>query len=251
MPTASDLLALANGKTIGGIRRCFYCGGACGDSFCAVDHVSGTFTDWPNVSFPQSDFVCAGCIIATTEPDKSDRPRMFSWVLTPRHAARFSKGEMPAIRAACLAPPDPPFAIVVSCSGQKHLIYRSPANLSADVVSIQFELERVTYRPAELAARLDIAKQIAAACGKPSLQESPAHSLAIGMANYCQDFDRILSVWIGCRAEPLSRLASYLCPKMEDCRNEYPSTRSAPVVRRAEIPADVGRTDGPGLFGAI
>ena len=62
-------------------------------------------------------------------------------------------------------------------SGQKNLIYRAPINQSADLITVQFELEHVTYRPVDLVTRLDLAKRVRRS-GKPALVESPSAKLA-------------------------------------------------------------------------
>lgn len=248
--TTPKLLALALNRDFSpGPHRCFYCGSICGDEFTGREFVADTFTSRNMASQPGSQFVCGGCVCALESSDRSKQPRLFSWVITRYSATSIGKGKIAEIRAACLAPPEPPYSIVVSASGQKHLIYLAPINYSRDVVTVQFELDRVTYRPDELQSRLSLCAAISAAGGKPSLADAPTSRVASALADYYADFDPLL-IWFDIWAEPLSRLAAHLTPKMEDSRNDYPSTVTAAPenIRRGRVPATAGRTDGPGLF---
>lgn len=248
--TASELMGSEAGS-----ERCFYCGAGCAESHPAAQHRSDTFIGWSDVAFPASGYVCAGCVRATDESDRSRRPRMFSWLITRHDAIAMHKGQLDQIATWCLAPPAPPFAIVAAVGGQKHLIFRAPVNHSREVITVQFELERVTYRPPELAARLDLCKRLAAASGKPALVERPTPQFASRLGKYWADFEPLL-IWSHVWSEPLSRLAAWLCPKQEICSNEYPSDITIPaadaiagrVVRRRRVAAQARGPDGPGLF---
>ena len=59
--------------------------------------------------------------------------RMNSWVITAESAVAANKSHLAELRAACLSPPPPPYAIVVSESGQTHQIYRAKVGRSPDV----------------------------------------------------------------------------------------------------------------------
>ena len=248
--TAPQLLAKANGIECVGEERCFWCGAPASEDYAPP---SG-FVGWGEVVSPASRHICAGCRIATNESDRSRRPRMWSWLITEAGADGRAKGEIDTIRGWCLAPPVPPFAIVIATSGQKNLIYRAPINQSADVITVQFELEHVTYRPADLVTRLDLAKRVCAASGKPALVESPSAKLAAQIANYYEDFEPIVNEWFNVWAQPLSRLAAFLCPRKEEAQHEHPSDIFKPAaapanVRRRVVSAKAGGPDGPGLFG--
>lgn len=245
--TAPQLLAKANGIECEGKERCFWCGAPADEIYAPP---SG-FVGWGEVVSPGSLFICAGCRIATDESDRARRPRMWSWLITAGGADGRTKGEIDTIQRWCLSPPKPPFAIVVAASGQKHLIYRAPVNHSRDLVTVQFELDRVTYRPVDLAERLVLAKRVCAASGKPALVEPPTARLVARIANYYEDFEPIVNEWFNVWAQPLSRLAAFLCPKKEEAQYEHPSDVSKPAadIRRRVVPAQARRADGPGLFG--
>lgn len=254
--TTPQLLAMANGRNVGGAHRCFFCGAPCDESYPRDKHISDTFTGWGDVAFSRSRFICSGCVIATDEADRSLRPRMYSWIITASSALRYSKGKIPEIRQWCLAPPTPPFALVVAVSGQKHLLYRAPVNHVSGIVTAQVELEQVTYRPSELSARLSLAMEICAASGKPALAEPPTGGLIARLAQGGASIESI-EKWFTVCAEPLSRLCAFICPPKEESQNERRNsnpnpivdTGPAPDVRRPSVAAKTGGADGPGLFG--
>lgn len=227
--TTPALLARALGHAQdSGPHACFYCGHACDGSHAVHDYISGCFTGWSAVARPDSLYVCSGCVLATRESveldgyDKPQRMRSMSWVITSASARHYSKGRIADLRAVLLDPPEPPFSLVLAVSGQKHIIYLSPVNQTRGVVTVQFELERVTYRPAALAERIRLCTQIAAATGKPALSEPPTASLAVRLAQYYGGDIEPLMIWFDQWQSPLSRLAAYLTPRKEDCVLEYP-----------------------------
>ncbi len=234
-----------------GPHLCFWCGGSCGERFPRKKFLSSTFNGWSEVFDRFSQWCCAGCVAMTQEPDPSNRPRFYSYLITPTRMEKANKGQMDLIRGWCLNPPaDENYSIILATSGKKQLAYRAPVNDRADIATVQFETEQVTYRPAELNERLILCKKLAAASGKPALIERPTAQLATRLAQYWADFEPLL-IWSHVWSEPVSRLAAWLCPKQETCANEYPSNYAAPVVRRERVAATTGRVDGPGLFDAI
>jgi CRISPR type IV-associated protein Csf1 len=223
--TACGLFAVAHGQPEPiGTERCFFCGGPCEAKILASERRSNTFTSFNQVARPDSPWCCSGCVLATDESDKALRPRNHSWVVTRTGAARCTgfAGAM-KLRQACIEPPEPPYAIVASVSGQKHLLYLARVNLSRDLVTAQVELEQVTFRPADLPGRLRLAERIVAATGKPSLSGPLGVNIALGLSNYYQDFEPLLEEWRRVASEPLSRLVAFLARNMENCQNEYPT----------------------------
>lgn len=245
--TASELLAIAMNRTAeGGSGPCFWCGASGTTGF----HPPQGFTMWGDVAHPASWHICAGCMIATDEANKSRRPRMMSWRITELDAKAVGRFEIGAIREWCVEPPAVPFAICVPTSGQKHLIYRAPVNWSQDEITVQFETERVTYRLQALRDRIGLCEQIAAATGKPALKETPRGNLVARLSAHYGNIEPLLHWW-DVANEPLSRLAAHLCRPKEQCLEHYPCTvASSPTdVRRGGMAAKTGGPDGPGLFG--
>lgn len=230
MRTVPDLLALAFNRHAPGDCRCFYCGAACTAEHTAERWVSKSFTTRDNVC--GGEHVCAGCVIALDEhativfPDGSEREnqkrRGYSWVITAEHAIGATKSHIAWLRKQCLSPPTPPFAIVISDSGQKHLLYRGVVCRSASRVALTLEGERIDYSPPELTSRIDLCKRIVAATGKPALAEPLSFNAALRVASHHGRTEDI-TLWSHVREQPLSRLAAWLCPNKEDCLVEFPA----------------------------
>lgn len=238
-----------------GPNHCFYCGGACGDDFSTGQYIADTFNSTSQVACPKSRVVCGGCVSAMqckramVGRDKPQRTWTYSWVVTAESATPYTKADLSTLARLCLDPPTPPFAIALADSGQKHLLYLTPVNQKQDRVTVCLETQNITYRPAELAARLAQAKQIAAACGKPALLEELNY---FALMDYYADGEDIGQRWESVAAEPLSQLAAWLCPAKETCQHEFPRTYTSPANVPPDargIPAAAGRDRGPGLFG--
>ncbi|HEY3967266.1 MAG TPA: hypothetical protein VGM05_22090 [Planctomycetaceae bacterium] len=247
--TTPQLFAKAHGNPVtpGGIQ-CALCYGSCAAGSPVADVLSDSFTGFARV---RGETLCDGCMMTLRAENREDQPRLYSWVLTDLAKKRYTKANLFELSAACINPPDPPYSIVLATSGQKHLLYLAPVNLSRDAVTVMLEQEQVTFRPPELADRLELCKRIAAACGKPALADSSPIRLAIALPQYFTKWESILEEWEAVGHEPLSRLSAWLCPNMERSQHEYPTdiASAASATERRRIPATTGGIDGPGLFG--
>lgn len=233
--SAPHLYAAAHGVACEGLSRCFFCGAPCDGTHSTREHVKDTFTAWSSVAAPASDAVCEGCVLAmidtadvpmidgTVKPMARAAIRTFSWVVTEAGAVAASKAHFAELRAACLAPPAPPCAIVLTDAGKAHLIYRGVVCRDADTAVVTFEGEAIAYRPADLATALEVAGRLAACVGKPGLREHPTPvSLAFKAFDRYSDAESLLSEWARLGPTPLGRLAAWLSPNMEECKSAYP-----------------------------
>lgn len=232
--SASHLLALAFGRDCVGPLRCFYCGAPADGSNPTSVHVKDTFTARPGVAAPGSSAVCDGCVLSMI--DTSDivyingvakhmpraAMRMNSWIVTATSAVAANKSHLDQIRRVCLGPPPPPYAIVISESGQTHQIYRAQVGRSAEVAVANLEGVPVAYRPSDLQSMLDVAGRLAACVGKPGLSMEPLPvSLAARVFDRYRDAEALIDGWGRAGSTPLGRLAAWLSPKMEDCKSAY------------------------------
>lgn len=248
--TTPQLFAKAHGKPVasGGIR-CALCYGSCATGSPVADVLSDSFTDFARV---RGDTLCDGCMMTLRAENREDQPRLYSWVLTDLSAKRYTKANLTELSTACLNPPEPPYAIVLAMSGQKHLLFKSSPCFDPVMAAIDLEGERVEYLPADLSNRITLCKRIAVACGKPTLSEYNPASMSIQLSNYWQEWQSLADQWKSVRGEPLSRLATFLTPGKDALKDEYPSDieSSTPAAKagRAVIPPKTGGTGGPGLF---
>lgn len=231
------LLALAHGIDCAGPHACFYCMSPCGDDNPASVHVKSSFTGRNEVPAPGSPWVCDGCMIALREDaeivqvDGTRRRvtrgcmRAFSWLITADRAVAASKAHLDRLRAICLDPPPAPWSLVLSDSGQKHLLYRGVVNRddrAPHVVTL--EAERVEYRPDELRRLLRAAGHYCAATGKPALVGPIAASGAMKVIErYPREGESIVDGWGRAWSTPIGRLAAWLCGPRDECQEEYPA----------------------------
>lgn len=235
MSTPSILLASSHGVADDGLNRCYFCGCRC-EGEPLAGYVKDTFTGYNSVACPGSERICKGCVLAMRSEcvvDMIDGSRfevtrgglrLFSWVLTEDRAIAASKAHLDALRAVCLSPPEPPYAIVLSDSGQTHQIYRGIVGRSRDSAVLTLETMPVHYRPDDLADLLTVAGKLAACMGKPALTSVrlPVAFAAKAMDRY-SDGNLLIGRWVRVAGSPLGRLAAWLCPRKEDCERVYPS----------------------------
>lgn len=148
-------------------------------------------------------------------------PRMYSWVLTREKRVAFTKAHVALARKILTTKiPEPPFAIIISDSGQKQLIFRAPVALSQNVFPVMLEDEVVEVIPELLLERLALSTPIVAATGKPALVEKIELSAYIAYEKYHGNTDA-LEAWVTVQQEPLSRLAAWLAMNKEEAQNVY------------------------------
>lgn len=232
-PTVPALvaLAIAGRNACTGPHRCFYCGAPCVVGWPTSQYVKKSFTGHGGVAAPGSPWVCQGCVLClresctirlldgTIRPDQ--RMRGYSWVVDRAGATAATKAHINRLREICVAPPEPPFAIILSDSGQTHQLYRGRVNHSPLPIVATLEAEPITYRPAGLLDALGIAGRICAAGGKPSLSAPIPRNRAIAVVERYRDGERLLIEWSHLWSTGLGRLAAWLTPKKEVCESAY------------------------------
>ncbi|MCL2752058.1 MAG: hypothetical protein FWE62_04805 [Firmicutes bacterium] len=237
--TLTASMLFANNAHNPGPYSCYYCGADCDGAHPAKTHVKDTFTNRDIVKYPASGYVCAGCVMSTgdgsgdmpmldgtvktfTTP-RGMAPRMYSWLITSTgyppgtdtpYKLAFTKAHISIIRGILTDPeqlPPPPFAVILSESGQKQLIFRAPVALSTDNFPVMLEDETIDMSPERLSARLELAGRISVKLGKPTLRETPGMTSYI-TARKAGVSEKDLMMWASVMHEPLSRLAAWLAP---------------------------------------
>lgn len=207
---ACDLLAINSGS-----EACFYCG-------CQADvklKVSDTFADGWNVASPLSKLMCGGCEIAFNESipiagkKKPQKFRNYSWFITESDRLPLTKANKQTISAILLNPPHEPWAFAIAESGQKHLVYRTPANVGSQPYLVRLEDEIIVYWPEKLKERIELCRTVVAKIGH-KVANDPSVSSAIAMGH------ELYGQWEAVCREPLTRLALFVTPGKSDCETE-------------------------------
>lgn len=213
-----------------GAETCFYCGGSCEPIHSASEIVKKSFTGLDTVTL--SNWVCPGCVDSMQEKcdivqidgerRRGQKIRGYSWVITSKEKHACTKSHRERLQRLCINPPEPPFVICISDSGQKHLLYRAVVNASRELVTVTLEGEAITYQTHELVARIDLCKRVAAATGKPALKEIMSPQTQMRIVEHYESAE-FLAAWLDCFSEPLTRLAVWLCPPKDECLHEFPA----------------------------
>jgi hypothetical protein len=236
--TASELFAGTRHNP--GSKHCYFCGADCDESYLSADYIKDTFTNRDIIKYPRSQYVCRGCVeslgwgedemlmldgsIKYRKKARDMAPRMYSWILTTDKRIAFTKAHIALARERILDPPEPPFSIIITDSGQKQLIFRAPVAMSREIFSILLEDEIVEVLPEQLQDRLAMATPVVAATGKPALLEEFTVGAYIVYEKYHGNIDA-LEKWQAVQHEPLSRLAAWLSKNREEAQNEYPTIK--------------------------
>lgn len=234
-------------------ERCFYCGGQCGSDHKTSDIVKSSFTALDTVS--RTAYVCPGCIVAfdenatvtlpTGEVRESQKTRLYSWIVYGGNRYAATKSHREWILQHCLNPPPPPYVISLSDSGQRQLLYRASVGRGKAYASVSLEGETIAYRPEQLAERLTLVKQVAAATGKPALLEPITAQTGMRVVEHFGSAE-ILTAWSELQSDPLTKLAAWLCPPKEECQSEYPEPERERIEERSVIAEAARQIDAPG-----
>lgn len=219
--TAPDLLAQALGLPRGGPARCCFCGAPAGADHYALPD---SFTALDAIAAPTSHAICAGCRHATTatqgqSPD--GKPWMWSWVITATTAERHALCAMlgrhrvipgrNALRAACLSPPKPPYAIVLCDAGRTHTMYRAAVHRGGPGATLTLDGRVLRYEPQALAERVALCERVAAAFGIKAARDV----LPVTAGRWAMETVELIEAWHGVLGEPLTEAAACLFPDPE------------------------------------
>jgi hypothetical protein len=145
-------------------KNCWLCGGSVNNKSWAVkDAITNTFTDVGLISENSSNSVCCACVALMKKESwekackkhgyspyfplkENKKPCMSNWMFYS-HVFTSGKWLMPSrseIEKILLNPPEPPFSIVITVSGKKHLIFRSKISYSKSDFFVQFEEQSIS-----------------------------------------------------------------------------------------------------------
>lgn len=265
--TAPQLFGLAfNHPETVGRNICFFCGGRCGTDTPSSSFVKKSFTSLDTVTL--SPWVCNGCVASQNEDAEiqlvdgesrtGQRVRTYSWVISPNPsypnsshlqftAKAATKSHRESLLESCLSPPTTPFVICLADSGQKHLLYRAVVCHDRDNPVVTLEGELIRYSPWQLRERIRLCAAVAAVVGKPVLSEGEPISTSLGIKiieEYRDKFPNggayfgrmVVHSFNEKVSEGLTRLAAWLCPPKEACRefvfDGYPTNSTNSIAFR-------------------
>jgi len=236
MKTVPQLYIKSKIKNITGSNNCFYCGAVCSDDFSIKEFVKKTFTGHNTVKRPNSQYICQGCVycfnekseitLISGEKRENQKPRSYSWLITEKATIAVTKAHLKEIRKFCLNPPGGLYAIVLSESGQKQLLYRGIVNSDKSQVILTLEEDIIKFIPSKLNDRIELCKKLIACTGKPALLQDMNFNFCNKVLEHFEE--NLLMEWERVSQEPLSKLAIWLSPNKEMCQNEYNFTRGIP-----------------------
>lgn len=118
--------------------------------------IKDTFVDYDKARAPHGSHFCPACAWSFSEAvsmegrDKPQRLRNYSHIVQGGVWHCLSKGQKSEMKALLTHPPDGAWLGVIAESGQKHIIFRAPVAYGREQCAIQFEEQRLSYRPIDL-----------------------------------------------------------------------------------------------------
>jgi len=214
-----------------GKEKCVFCNSDCSKKILVSSFIKKTFTNYDLLQNPDGLYMCKGCYFSMTDksieelimPDgeikTNQSARTYSWVLTKKKKRAFSKRHIKEIKEIVLNPPKPPFAIVISDKGKKHLIFRSLVSYSRDDYVLQFEEESVFVNVKKLKDRIELCERIIAFCGKINILKYS--KFKISKHSLPNVSESLLNQFFSIKEEKLMELAIFLSKNKKECYNEY------------------------------
>jgi CRISPR type IV-associated protein Csf1 len=236
MITPSNLFS--NYNYISGNFNCYYCGTQCSKANHVKNYVKKTFTNRDIVKYPNSNYVCGGCVesfsektvieLCTGEKRTGQRVRSYSWIIEKKKKIAYTKAHIDKLRERILNPPDPPFCIILADSGQKHLIFRAKINLVREKFYVSLEEDIICVNPIKLQKYIDIVMPIISVCGKIVIKNFEENKINITInlfKNFGDYSEEIINNFLSVDDKQLLRLAIWLSPNKEACSEFFKSTR--------------------------
>lgn len=206
---------------------CWLCGGETGGRGIPTKKgIKDTFTDHPWARGQGSKSLCAGCTFCLGNRNL----RNYSILATAdglRHPGRADWREI------LLHPPEPPFVACLAVSGQKHLSFKAPVNLSREVFTVALEEQMVEIVPAKLAACLEAVENLYLYFTKDEIatgRYSQHRIQECGLARW-QELETAVEPWRGTRLFELALFVAQKQDKPSPGEVEKSVLSSAPAAR--------------------
>jgi len=217
-------------------ETCWLCGGETdGKGIPTKKGIKDTFTDHPWARGQGSKSLCSGCAFCLNNRSL----RNYSILATAGELCHPSRADW---REILLDPPEPPFVACLAVSGQKHLSFKAPINLSRETFTIALEEQMVEVAPTKLAVCLEAVENLYAYFTKDEIMTGRYRQHRIqecGLARW-QELETAVESWRGTR---LFELALFVAQK-----KEKPALIRKEVYQNVPIQAAVtgAKTTNPG-----
>jgi len=212
--------------------NCFYCGERCDDKYSIKEYVKKTFTNYDIIKSPSSKYICKECVWAFGSKSKikmidgenrEGSPRNYCWYITKNKKIAYTKSHMEYLRKLLIDEKlETPFKIIISDSGQKHLIFRSNWNYQNNNFEIQFEEESIIIKKEELYKTLQLANKLSAVFGKMNLLKCDDVSYSISYFKYYNNLDDYYR-WLKIKDKKISKLAAWLSKNQKEAQDKFKS----------------------------
>ena len=218
------------GKSEPGEDVCALCAAKIKGELAKKDFIKDTFTDYGELLSPDSPYICAGCAASLGDcvqpvrmidgTQKTDKPgagkalanRMFSWVCHGDTVLAATKAHVRQLRAFMLdAPAGEECAVVLSDSGQKHHLFKTPVFIADGMhVTVRLEDETIRADVDSLAHWLGILDRMTEKIGKPALLDTPSPMQVSMLLDAGLSESDILKWFQDLQDTPFGRLAAWL-----------------------------------------
>ena len=218
------------GKSEPGEDFCAFCAAQIKGELAKKDFIKDTFTDYGELLRPDSPYICAGCAASLGDcaqplrmidgTQKTDKPgagrplasRMFSWVCHGDTVLAATKAHIRQLRDFILTTPvGEECAVVLSDSGQKHHIFKTPVFIAdGQNVTVRLEDETIRAEVSMLAHWLDILDSMTEKIGKPALLDTPSPMQVSMLLEAGLSESNTLKWFQELQGTPVGRLAAWL-----------------------------------------
>lgn len=143
--------------------RCWLCGAHSAVTYPRKTYRKPTWTDDDLAQQPESERLCPACAWCI---DAFRSLRRAAWMATAQTATALARRD---IRDVLLAPPEPPFALLIPTSFQLHLFHRGRVALDVTRYPVQFERALVWLEPGpfgELLGRVERLRELGHTLGE-------------------------------------------------------------------------------------
>lgn len=215
-------------------ETCWLCGGETGGlGLPTKKAIKPTFTDHSAARCQASVSICAGCAFCLSMREL----RNYSILVTVDKLQHPSRSQW---RDILISPPEPPFAMCLAVSGQKHLTFKAPVNLERERYIVLLEERDIHVIPSKIKYCIDAVEDLYVWFSKDEISTGrySQHKIKECGLRRWKDLELAVDSW---RKMPLFDLALFVAqkqdkPEQEVIPDEPPSAINADGKREDSEP---------------